>query len=56
VVPSSFFCHDAGKIIPVRGFPIVRYTGTTATDDKFLRFQQQYFCRDFIGFLNENSQ
>ena len=54
--PSSFFCHDAGKIIPVRGFPIVKYTGTTATDDKFLRFQQRYFCRDFIGFLNENSQ
>ena len=54
--PSSFFCHDAGKIIPIRGFPIVKYTGTTATDDKFLRFQQRYFCRDFIGFLNENSQ
>ena len=54
--PSSFFCHDAGKIIPVRGFPIVKYTGTAATDDKFLRFQQRYFCRDFIGFLNENSQ
>ena len=54
--PSSFFCHDAGKIIPIRGFPIVKYTGTTTTDDKFLRFQQRYFCRDFIGFLNENSQ
>ncbi len=38
------------------GFPIVKYTGTTAIDDKFLRFQQRYFCRDFIGFLNENSQ
>jgi len=54
--PSSFFCHDNGKIIPIRGFPIVKYTGTAATDDKFLRFQQRYFCRDFIGFLNENSQ
>ncbi len=51
----SFFCHDAGKTIPIRGFPIVKYTGTTATDDNFLRFQQRYFCRDFIGFLNENS-
>ena len=54
--PSSFFCHDNGKIVPIRGFPIVKYTGTAATDDKFLRFQQRYFCRDFIGFLNENSQ
>ena len=54
--PSSFFCHDGGKIVPIRGFPIVKYTGTAATDDKFLRFQQRYFCRDFIGFLNENSQ
>ena len=54
--PSSFFCHDAGKIITVRGFPIVKYTGTAATDDKFVRFQQRYFCRDFIGFFNENSQ
>ena len=54
--PSSFFCHDSGKIVPIRGFPIVKYTGTAATDDKFLRFQQRYFCRDFIGFLNESSQ
>ena len=54
--PSSFFCHDAGKIVPIRGFPLVKYTGTAATDDKFLRFQQRYFCRDFIGFLNESSQ
>ena len=54
--PSSFFCHDSGKIIPIRGFPIAKYTGTSATDDKFLRFQQRYFCRDFIGFLNESSQ
>ena len=54
--PSSFFCHDGGKIIPIRGFPIVKYSGTAATDDKFLRFQQRYFCRDFIGFLNESSQ
>ena len=54
--PSSFFCHDGGKIVPIRGFPIVKYTGTAATDDKFLRFQQRYYCRDFIGFLNESSQ
>ena len=54
--PSSFFCHDNGKIIPVRGFPMVKYTGTTTSDDKFVRFQQRYYCRDFIGFLNENSQ
>ncbi len=32
---SSFFCHDAGKRIPIRGFPIVKYTGTTATDEFF---------------------
>lgn len=54
--PSSFFCHDNGKIIPIRGFPIVKFTGTTANDDKFVRFQQRYYCRDFIGFLNESSQ
>ena len=54
--PSSFFCHDAGKIVPIRGFPIAKYTGTVDTDNKFLRFQQRYFCRDFIGFLNESSQ
>ena len=54
--PSSFFCHDAGKIVPIRGFPIVKYTGTADTDNKFLRFQQRYFCRDFLGFLNESSQ
>jgi len=54
--PSSFFCHDAGKIVPIRGFPIAKYTGTTDTDNKFLRFQQRYFCRDFLGFLNESSQ
>ena len=54
--PSSFFCHDAGKIVPIRGFPIVKFANNAATDDKFLRFQQRYFCRDFIGFLNESSQ
>ena len=54
--PSSFFCHDAGKIVPIRGFPIANYTGTTDTVFKFLRYQQRYFCRDFIGFLNESSQ
>ena len=51
-----FFCNDAGKIVPIRGFPIAKYTGTTDTDNKFLRFQQRYFCRDFLGFLNESSQ
>ena len=35
---------------------MVKYTGTTASDDKFIRFQQRYYCRDFIGFLNESSQ
>ena len=54
--PSSFFCHDAGRIVPIRGFPIVRFNNNVATDNKFLRFEQRYFCRDFIGFLNENSQ
>jgi len=54
--PSSFFCHDAGRIVPIRGFPIVRFNNNVATDNKFVRFEQRYFCRDFIGFLNENSQ
>ena len=50
--PSSFFCHDAGRIVPIRGFPIAKYTGTTDTDNKFLRFQQRYFC--YVWF-NPNS-
>ncbi len=54
--PSSFFCHDGGKRVPIRGFPFVKYSETTATDDKFVRFQQRYYCRDFIVFLNESSQ
>jgi hypothetical protein len=54
--PSSFFCHDAGRIVPIRGFPIVKFNNNVASDNKFVRFEQRYFCRDFIGFLNENSQ
>jgi hypothetical protein len=38
--PSSFFCHDAGKIVPIRGFPVVKFANNAALDDKFLDFNK----------------